>query len=140
MAKFQPGQSGNPAGKPKGTKDSRTALREMLKPHTKDLVDVVVSFAKSGDMAAMRIVMERLMPPVKEEPIRVDLPEIAGIDDCGKAQAALVNAAAAGKLLPSEARLMCELIDAQRRAFETNDVARRLEAIEEALRRTGGKS
>lgn len=91
-------------------------------------------------MAAMRIVIDRLMPPAKEDPIHVELPPINGIDDCSKAQAALVNAAAAGQLLPSEARLMCDLIDAQRRAFETSEVVRRLEAIEEALSRNGGKT
>ena len=137
---FKSGQSGNPAGRPKGTKDRRSALRDLLKPHAEELVKVVVAYAKAGDPAAMRIVMERLVPPLREEPIRVDLPAINGIDDCSTAQAALVAAAAAGQLLPSEARLMCDLIDAQRRAFESSDVARRLEAIEEALRRNGGKS
>ncbi len=122
---------------PKGVKDSRTALRELLKTHAKELVEQVVVRAKAGDMRAMRIVVDRLMPPVREEPIRVSLPPIETIEDCRKAQAALVSAAAAGQLLPSEAKLMCDLVEGQRHALETGEVLRRLEVIEEELRKGG---
>lgn len=53
--------------------------------------------------------------------------------DCVKAHSAVVNAVAAGEILPSEGQAMSKLIDAQRRAYETHDLAKRLEAIEAAI-------
>ncbi|CAJ0691643.1 hypothetical protein KXR69_16090 [Ralstonia holmesii] len=50
---FQKGQSGNPAGKPKGAKDKRTALRELLQPHAEQLVQKAVKLALDGDTTAL---------------------------------------------------------------------------------------
>lgn len=139
MAKFQKGQSGNPTGRPKGVKDRRVALREKLWPHADQLIEMVTTFAKSDDMQAMKIVMDRIMPPLKEEPIHVSIPKIECAEDCTRAQAAVLSAVACGEMLPSEGQALAGLIDAQRRAYETTDLAKRLEAIEEALNRRGTK-
>lgn len=132
--KFKPGVSGNPRGRPKGVRDRRVALREALAPHAVDIISTVVNLAKAGDPTAMRLCMERMAPPVKEEAVEVSIPKIESADDCVKAQAAVLNAAAAGEIMPSEARLMADLIEAQRKAYETHDLAKRLEAIEDAIK------
>jgi len=124
MPKFTKGQSGNPAGRPKGIKDRRSALREKLLPHADQLIDMVVAYAKAGDPTAMRIVFERMLPPLKEEPVFMELPAIDGVQDCATAQAAVLAAVAAGELLPSIARILTDLIDAQRRAFEIGELPR----------------
>lgn len=136
---FKKGQSGNPAGRPKGIKDRRVALREKLEPHAGELLDIVVTYAKAGDPTAMRLVMERLVPPIKEDRITVAIPTIRNAEDCVKAQAAVLNAAAAGDLLPSEAKLMSELIEGQRKAYETHELAARLDAIEATLKDKGAR-
>lgn len=130
---FKPGKSGNPAGRPKGIKDRRVALREKLLPHADQLIEMVTTFAKSGDMAAMKIVMDRIIPPLKEEPIHVTIPKIESAADCTQAQAAVVNAVAAGELLPSEGQAMSNLIEAQRRAFETTELAQQLHQIQSEI-------
>jgi len=137
---FKPGQSGNPTGRPKGIKDRRVALREKLLPHADQLIDMLTTFAKSGDMTAMKIVMDRIIPPLREEPIHVSIPKIDSAEDCVKAQAAVVNAVAAGEILPSDGQAMSGLIEAQRRAFETHELAKRMEAIEAALSNKGSRS
>jgi len=140
MAKFQPGTSGNPSGRPKGSQDKRHALRQLLVPHQEKLVKTLIDFANAGDMSAMRIVMDRLMPPLREDPIRVTLPKIASADDCIKAQSFVLASVAAGELLPSEAQTLSGLIDAQRRAYETNDLAKRLVSVEEILKQKGART
>ena len=55
-------------------------------------------------MQAMRIVMERIVPPLKEEALSLKLPKIESPDDCSKAQAMVLHAVAVGELLPAEAR------------------------------------
>lgn len=133
MAKYQAGKSGNPNGRPKGLKDKRVALRELLQPHAKDLIDVVVMMAKAGDGAALKICMDRLVAPIREEPIHVTVPKITGPDDCIKAQAAVLNAVAAGEMLPGEGTVLSGLIDAQRRAYETSGLAKELQDIRAEL-------
>jgi len=140
MAKFQPGVSGNPSGKPKGAKDKRVALRDLLQPHAKELIKVAVDLAKMGDGAALKICMDRLVAPIREEHIQVTIPKITGPDDCTKAQAAVLNAVAAGEMLPSEGQVLSGLIDAQRRAYETSELAKRLLVIEEQLKSKGKSS
>ena len=133
MTQFKPGKSGNPAGRPKGIKDRRVALREKLLPHADQLIEMVTTFAKSGDMAAMRIVMDRIIPPLKEEPIHVAIPKIESAADCTQAQAAVVNAVAAGDMLPSEGQAISSLIEAQRRAFETTELAQQMRDLHEEI-------
>lgn len=133
MTQFKPGKSGNPAGRPKGIKDRRVALREKLLPHADQLIEMVTTFAKSGDMVAMKIVIDRLIPPLKEEPIHVTIPKIESAVDCTQAQAAVVNAVAAGDMLPSEGQAISNLIEAQRRAFETTELAQQMRDLHEEI-------
>lgn len=133
MAKFKPGQSGNPSGRPRGITDSRTELRGLLTPHAAELVSRCVNLAKAGDPVALRICMDRLVSPVREEPVKFALPPIAVAVDCIAAQSAVVAAAAAGAITPSQAQVLSNLVDGLRKSFETTvlqDMARRLEALE----------
>ncbi len=131
---YKPGQSGNPKGRPKGSGDKRNALREMLAPHAENIMNRCVELALCGDTAALKLCMDRMVPTIKEEAIQVTIPKITGLDDCTKAQAAVLNAVAAGEMLPSEGQVLSGLIDAQRRAYETSELAKRLMVIEEQLK------
>ena len=59
---FKPGQSGNPAGRPKGSPDKRSELRALLDPHAPELVKKAVEKALEGDMAALRLCLDRCIP------------------------------------------------------------------------------
>jgi len=130
MAKFQPGVSGNPKGRGAGTKDKRTALRQLLVPHQEKLVETLIAFAEAGDMSAMKICMDRMMPPLREDPIRVTIPKIENANDCTLAQANVLNAVAAGEMLPGEGQVLSSLINAQRLAYETSTMAEKLDRIQ----------
>jgi hypothetical protein len=137
VAKFKPGQSGNPGGRQKGSRDRRSAFRELIADSAEDLIKKVVEMAKAGDMTALRICVDRILPPVKEVPLRCKLPPITKPQDCTEAQAAVLAAVAVGEMLPSEGQALSGLIEHQRRAYETTEIASRLAAIEEKL--NGGK-
>jgi hypothetical protein len=62
---FVKGQSGNLAGRPKGTHDRRTELRELLEPHAGALIKKAVEMAMAGDTTAMKLCLERILPAVK---------------------------------------------------------------------------
>ena len=63
--KFQAGQSGNPSGKPVGSKDKRTALRELLNPHAPALVEKAVQKALEGDTSALKLCLDRCIAPLR---------------------------------------------------------------------------
>jgi Family of unknown function (DUF5681) len=75
--RFQKGQSGNPAGLPKGTRHRATQLAEkLMEDDAEDIVRAVVNAAKAGDPTAMRLCIERLVPVRKGRPTTFDLPQI----------------------------------------------------------------
>ena len=65
MPKFTKGQSGNPAGRPIGSKNKCTQFRELLEDDLPELVSVLREKALEGDMNAMRLLLERLVPKVQ---------------------------------------------------------------------------
>ena len=73
---FQPGQSGNPKGRPKGIVDKRAELRGLLDVHAKAIVEKLIEGAKAGDPISLRLCIERLIPRIKpDNSIIFDLPE-----------------------------------------------------------------
>jgi len=64
---FAKGQSGNPAGRPKGSGDKRTSHRQLIDAHIPELVEVVVELAKQGDVGALKLCFERSIPRLKPQ-------------------------------------------------------------------------
>ena len=75
MAKYLPGQSGNPSGRPKGT-GSVAKLREAIQEEMPEIIDTVVSAAKAGDISAAKILIDKVIPTLKP----VNSPRIDGLD------------------------------------------------------------
>lgn len=118
---FQPGQSGNLNGRPKGVIDKRTELRGLLEPHAKDLIAKLVELAKAGEPSALRLCIERLLPRIKpDNNIFFDLPEgrLDRGDNMLKIAQDITIAVAAGELSIEEAEKFSEFIDHQRRVIK----------------------
>lgn len=70
---FPKGKSGNPRGRPKGSKNSTTILKEALKQDfdkalQKDfskIMKAIVDKAKEGDMVAAKMILDRVVPVTK---------------------------------------------------------------------------
>ena len=88
--------------------------------------------AKQGDMSAARLVLERLVPPAKERPIFLNLPDTGSADGVAQAQAAILQAVAAGDILPGEAATLAGIVEARRKAVETQELEARISALEVA--------
>lgn len=114
---FKPGQSGNPKGRPRGARNRATVAAEaLLEGEAEALTRKAVELALAGDVTALRLCMERLVPPRKDRPVCLDLPPINGPEDAQKAVNAVLAAVAAGRLTPSEAAALCGLVEAARPA------------------------
>lgn len=131
---FKPGQSGNPGGLPKGTKRHATAILEALvDDEGGEVARKCVALAKAGDVACIRIVMERLLPPRKDRPITIDLPKLETPADAVTVMGALFHAVASGQVTPSEAGDLGKLVDQYVRASEVLELERRLQDLEDRL-------
>ena len=133
---FELGQSGNPAGKARGTRNKVTlAIEALLDGEAEALTRKAIELAKAGDIAALRLCMDRLAPPRKDRLVMFELPTITSAADAVKASAALVAAVAVGDLTPAEAGELGKLIEAYVRALEATDFAAPLENLERANNR-----
>ena len=129
---FKKGKSGNPAGRPQGSRNKATlAIDELLDGEADKLTRKAVELAMEGDTTALRLCLERLCPPRKDRPVSFDLPTMETPVDAVAAMAALLAAVAQGEVTPGEAQTIAAVIEAQRRVIECEDHERRLRALEE---------
>jgi hypothetical protein len=131
--RFKPGQSGNPAGKARGTRHRATpAVEALLDGEAERLTRKAVEMALSGDTIALCLCLDRIAPPRRDRPAHFCLPAIETPADLPKASAALLEAVASGELTPSEAAELGKLVEAHVRAIEVTDIQARLDALERA--------
>jgi len=88
--------------------------------------------AKAGDIAALRLCLERLLPPRKDRPVAFEFPRIDSVEDAPKAMAAIASAVADGDLTPIEAAELSKVVEGYTRAVETADISARLLRLEQA--------
>lgn len=128
---FKPGQSGNPKGKPKGTRHKATlAALELLDGEAEALSRKAVELALEGDTTALRLCLERIAPPRKDAPVSFELPEMQTANDALAAINAIVQAVANGELTPGEASGLAGLVEAFRKTAEFEDLERRIARLE----------
>lgn len=131
---FKPGQSGNPKGRPAGSRNRITiACEKLLDADAKAITAKAVDLAKAGDTIALRLCLERIVPPRKGAPIRFHLPQVTNTGDVRGAALAILAAVAEGRISPEEANAVAPLLEAVRRAIETDELATRLDALERDL-------
>ena len=128
---FAPGNSINPAGKPKGAlhKTTKAAL-ELMEGDMEVVTRKCIDEAKAGNMTAMKLVLDRIVPQSRSRRIQLDLPPIETAADCLKAQGVITAAMAAGDLSPDEAETAANVVEMRRRAIETVEHEKRIEAME----------
>ncbi len=132
---WKPGQSGNPKGKKPGTRHRTTVMLEkLLEDDSEAILKAVLTAAASGDMSAARMVLDRIVPPVKERPLSIDLPALDGAEGIAKAHSRVVAAVAAGELLPSEGHSLAALLESRVRVAEATELERRLRELEVSTR------
>ena len=118
---FQPGQSGNPDGRPRGARNRRTiAFENLMEGEADSIARKAIEMAKEGYMAAIRLVIDRLAPACRDRPVAFELPPLTKPADAVAAAAAIAAAVAAGDLTPSEAAKMSKVVDAYVNAIEAN--------------------
>ena len=122
--------SGN-RGRPKGARHKTTlALEALLDGEAEEITRKVIQKAKEGDMAALKLVLARILPPLKDRALAIDLPEVRGSAGVLEALSQVTRAAASGELTLPEAVGLAHLVEQYRKTYELEDIERRIEELE----------
>ena len=129
MAKWRKGESGNPAGRKPGSGEV-CKLRAQLKPHLEAVVNALVERAKDGDVPAIKLLLERVIPPHKptSEPVRIRA--LASAERLSDKATAILAAIAAGELSPDIGASLLAALGNVAKAVEIDELMRRIEALE----------
>jgi hypothetical protein len=141
MAKFQKGQSGNPNGRAKGSRNRATMLVEQIFDEklfgvdrkADAIISKVIERAVNGDTACIRLCFDRFAPSRKDRPVYFALPKMQEVKDAVHASAVIVDAVAAGELTPSEATDLGKLVESYARALQGAEFEERLSKLEKAI-------
>ena len=128
---FEKGTSGNPSGRPRGSRNATTlALEVLLDGQAQALTQKAIDLALTGDIPALRLCLDRILPPRKDRPVSFTLPPINRAQDAAAVASAVLAAVASGEITPTDAAEVGKLIDSYVKAYETAELAERLERLE----------
>jgi hypothetical protein len=107
--RFSPGQSGNPAGRPKGSRNKATLVAEaLLEEATGPVVAKAIDDALAGDGPMLRMLVQAICKNSPGRSIELDVPEGRWGDPVVFLEATM-RAVALGEITPQEAALLARL-------------------------------
>lgn len=111
MAKYVPGQSGNPSGKPRGAVGLPGKLRLALAQEAQGILDAMIQAAKQGDTTAAGLILSRVIPPLRPNHGPVNLP---GLEDASPNEQLrqVIAATASGEIAPDVAVALVTMLTA----------------------------
>ena len=127
---FPPGTSGNPSGRPKS---ANAELRQRLAQDGEKIVQAVIDQALEGDMTAAKMILDRILPPLRPTaaPVTVPLPFKASLIDTAQA---ILSAAAQGHIPADIASQLITATANLARINELEELKHRLETLERILK------
>jgi len=128
---FQKGQSGNPAGRPRGSRNRKVImLQNILDNEGEFILEQAMIMAKEGNTVALRLCMERLLPKRRHEPLQCELPPISTAADAVAAMGDIAAALGIGEVAPAEAAALAKVVTGFVQALRTHGFDERLTRVE----------
>ena len=138
--RFSKGTTGNPAGRPIGSRNKSTLLaEEMLDGQASAIFQKAIELALKGHPTALRLCLERISPPRKERLIDLSLPIITEASHASAALTSILIGVAGGRVTPGEAESLARTVRIHTQVMETEDLARRVDDLEKAFTQKLGK-
>jgi len=131
---FLPGQSGNPAGRPRGSRNKKTLMLEaLLDEESETLMRRVIGLAKMGDDVAMRLVFARMLPPRRDRPVPIELPRIESEADARRASGDVMEALGSGEITPQEAEQVLRVVAGAAVVMQASEMGSRIRWLQEQV-------
>jgi hypothetical protein len=78
--RFLKGQSGNPGGRPKGSKNNSTMVKQAIEgqlvgelaDNASDILAKAISLAKQGDPAMIKLLLDKLLPSARSDNLNIE--------------------------------------------------------------------
>src|ERR1039457_3197702 len=126
------GASGNPAGRPVGSRNQSTVFVEQLfLPHQEAPVEKTIELALKGDPFALRLCLERLYPVPKERRIDLPLPEVRNAAEATAALSTILTGVGEGQITPGEGAVLAEIVETQQRLVEAGNAEQSRKELEQ---------
>jgi hypothetical protein len=126
---FKKGESGNPAGRKKGSAKIEP-LRTGLIEHVPEILNKLVIQAKAGDIQACKLILERVLPPLKSQASAVEIPVSETLAQQG---GEIIKATMVGQIPPDIGSMLITALANQGKLVELQEMTERLERIEKQL-------
>lgn len=129
--RFQKGRSGNPAGRPRGAKNSVTLAAEtMLEDESARLTRKCIELALAGDVTALKLCLERIVPVRRDRPVQFAMPPLTDARSAADLLAAVAAAMASAEITPLEAEAVAKVIGHFVKAAEVEQMQRYSDRID----------
>jgi hypothetical protein len=113
------------------------AAEALLDGQAEKLTQKAIEAALGGDSVALRLCLDRIVPPRRERPVKFALPALKVAEDAAAAMGAITAAVAEGELSLGEAESAAKLVELFVRTLEAGEFDRRIRALEETAGRSG---
>jgi hypothetical protein len=131
---FAKGTSGNPAGRPRGSRNRMTELLEnMLEAEGEGLAHKVIECALGGNIQALRLCLTRLLPPRRDRTIQLPLPPIQSASQIAEAMSTIFEAIGDGLITPSEGESLTNILTKQINVLAITDLSREMAGLEQRI-------
>ena len=131
---WKKGQSGNPAGRPAGSRNKASiAVENLFLDEQERLSRKCIKLAMKGNIQALKLCIERICPVRRDAPINVDLPRISKVDDAVKLTTTLLDKVTSGELTPTQGELLSRLVEKHVKVMQLTDLEARLQQLEERI-------
>lgn len=131
---FIKGSSGNMSGRPQGRRNRATVIAQSLfDGEVEAITQKVLELALQGDSGALRLALERILPPRKDSHVYFDRLSLNQSGDVVTAIGAVLEAVSIGDLTPNEGHMIAGLIDNMRKAIDTQELERKIEHLESLI-------
>ena len=131
---FKNGTSGNPAGRPAGSRNKATlACEQLLEGEAEELIRTLVEKAKGGNIQALGMCLDRLLPARKERCISLEPRPIASPQDLPIHYQDITSAVAEGRITPNEGESLSNILTSHAQTMDRVNTDRRLTELEAQL-------
>ena len=128
---FEPGNKlGH--GRPRGSRNKTPQrAQELLNSYAEPIIRKCMAIALTGDTKALQLCFDRIIPVRRELPVRIGKLPLSTAAELSKASELVTQNVAEGRLTPGQGHVLAELLEQRRKIIETDDLERRLKALEE---------
>ena len=127
--RFGKGNPGGPGRPP--LRERAAALDALAADAGAELIEIALNEAKTGNLRAVEMLLDRIWPVRRGRPVEVNAPPIRKIADLVPAGAAVTSAVLSGDLSPEEGAAAARVLMAQNRMIRTVDIDQRLRVLED---------